>query len=80
MAVVVLGGGRTRTTDAIDPSVGIAELQPLGTKVSRGDPIAIVHAADLAAAEQVAAEIRQRIYRITDDCPAAAPVLLGRVE
>jgi thymidine phosphorylase len=80
MAVVALGGGRMRTTDAIDPSVGVSDLQPLGTRVRQGDPIAIVHAADLAAAEQVAADIRQRIYRITDDCPAAAPVLLGRVE
>jgi thymidine phosphorylase len=79
MAVVALGGGRMRTTDAIDPSVGIAELQPLGTKVRQGDPVAIVHAADLAAAEQVAADITQRIYVIADERPAATPVLLGRI-
>ncbi|TDK35485.1 thymidine phosphorylase [Rhizobium deserti] len=79
MAVVALGGGRMRTTDAIDSSVGIAGLQPLGTKVSHGDAIAIVHAADLPAAEQVA-DLMRRIYRIAEERPTSAPVLLGRVE
>jgi hypothetical protein len=39
-----------------------------------------VHAADLAAAEQVAADFTQRIYAIADERPSAAPVLLGRID
>lgn len=44
LAVVALGGGRTRPQDAVDHAVGITGLLPVGAAVARGDPIAIVHA------------------------------------
>ncbi len=43
--VVVLGGGRRRPSDAINYSVGISNILPLGTEVQKGQPIATVHAA-----------------------------------
>ncbi len=32
LAVVALGGGRTRASDSIDPSVGLTELAPIGAR------------------------------------------------
>ncbi len=53
-AVIDLGGGRRHPADKIDHRVGFSALLPLGTRVEKGDPIAIVHAADEAAAERAA--------------------------
>jgi len=46
MAVVQLGGGRTRTDASIDPSVGLTRLPLVGQTVARGDALMTVHAAD----------------------------------
>jgi len=50
LAVVHLGGGRLKGGQVIDPAVGLSDIQRLGAKVSTGDPIAMVHAADEDAA------------------------------
>jgi len=52
MAVVALGGGRRKASDAVDPRVGISALQPLGTPVRAGDVLLQVHAADEDAARE----------------------------
>jgi thymidine phosphorylase len=44
LAVIVLGGGRKRPDDSIDVRVGFDHLLPLGTKVSKGDVLARIHA------------------------------------
>ena len=44
MTVVDLGGGRRHPADRIDHRVGISDILPLGTRVVKGDPIALVHA------------------------------------
>jgi thymidine phosphorylase len=79
MAVVELGGGRRRAGDAIDHRVGIDAILPLGTRVSRGQPIAMVHAATEEAAARAAADVTA-CYSISDEAPVMAPVILGRVE
>ncbi len=57
LAVVRMGGGRTRADQAIDPRVGFSAFAGLGEPVGAGQPICTVHAADQAAAETAAAEI-----------------------
>ena len=55
LAVVALGGGRTRPQDPIDHAVGITALVAVGDAVVAGQPIATVHArtaTDAAAASQ----------------------------
>ena len=52
MSVISLGGGRLRSADEIDHSVGFSKIVPLGTRVEKGEPIAIVHARDEASALQ----------------------------
>ena len=61
MLVVKLGGGRTRSDDSIDHSVGVSELAAIGTTVDEGWPLCMLHVnseEDFAMAE---AEIRQCI-------------------
>nr|WP_262913597.1 thymidine phosphorylase [Rhizobium halophilum] len=78
LAVVELGGGRKRPTDAIDHAVGIDRILPLGTKVSRGEPIAFVHAANHAQGEAMAKNV-SRCFTIDDGPPAPQPVVLKRI-
>lgn len=56
-AVISLGGGRRVEGDRIDPSVGLSDIVRLGTRVSPGDPLCVIHAADTAAAQRAAAEL-----------------------
>src|SRR6266700_978352 len=46
IAVVNLGGGRRRVSDPIDPAVGLTEVRGVGDAVAKGEPLAIVHAAE----------------------------------
>ncbi len=62
LCVVQMGGGRQVETDRIDPRVGLSEVVTLGTKVSRGDPIATIHAKDEASAERAAQTVLQSIH------------------
>jgi thymidine phosphorylase len=60
LAVVDLGGGRTRETDPVDHSVGFTEVAALGEPVGPGDrPLAMVHAHDETSAERAAGALRR---------------------
>jgi thymidine phosphorylase len=78
IAVVELGGGRTRASDAIDPAVGLTELAGLGAMVSDSRPLAVVRAREKAGAERAAATLRTA-YRIGDAPPAKTPAVIERV-
>lgn len=45
-AVVVMGGGRSKTDDDIDHGVGITNIAKVGQKVSAGDRLVTIHAND----------------------------------
>jgi thymidine phosphorylase len=76
LAVVALGGGRARETDPVDHSVGLTDVAGPGERVGPGErPLALVHAADEAAAERAAETLREA-YALGDDAPAiSSPVL-----
>ncbi|MGV8937881.1 MAG: thymidine phosphorylase [Allorhizobium sp.] len=78
MAVVDLGGGRRRPSDAIDHRVGLSGLRPLGTAVAKGEPIAIVHAADRTSGERVA-QVVAAAYVPAPEPPVTSPVILKRI-
>ncbi|MBX3499420.1 MAG: thymidine phosphorylase [Alphaproteobacteria bacterium] len=78
IAVVTLGGGRGKPTDAIDAAVGLTDVAPIGQAVRAGDPLAIVHATGEADADDADAILRQAI-RIEDAAPPAQPVIRARV-
>lgn len=73
LVVVELGGGRRRASDQIDPSVGLTRLAPLGAKLEKGDPIAVIHAASEADAEAAKAQL-SAAYHI-GDAPKPGPVV-----
>jgi thymidine phosphorylase len=76
-AVVALGGGRVQAADRIDPRVGLAELAHIGQEVGPGEPLAVVHAADEAAAERAIAAV-QAAY-LLGDAPAPRSLVLKEV-
>ena len=78
MAVIDLGGGRRHPADKIDHRVGFSDLLPLGAQVEKGQTIAVVHAADDAAAERAAAGILAN-YRIAGEKPDLPPAISGRI-
>jgi thymidine phosphorylase len=78
IAVVTLGGGRRHADDAIDTSVGLADMVDVGTPVRAGDPLCIVHAASEAGAEEAISMVRAAIH-IGRAVPPQAPVVIARV-
>ncbi len=78
VAVVGLGGGRRRATDAIDYSVGLADVCALGQMVGPDQPLAMVHAASDDAADQACAELRAAIT-ISGDAPDVGEMVLKAV-
>jgi thymidine phosphorylase len=78
LAVIGLGGGRTRPDDAIDHRTGFSAIRPLGTKVEKGEPLALVHAASEDAAARAAADYIAATV-MTDAAPDIGPVLLETV-
>ena len=78
LAVVALGGGRTRPQDAIDHAVGFTNLLPLGTGVTKGDALARIHARTQDAAD-AAAQAIQANYTIGAKRPALTDPVIRRI-
>jgi thymidine phosphorylase len=57
LAVVQLGGGREVESDHVNPAVGLSEVVRLGAKISKGQPLAVVHAARSDQADRAAAAV-----------------------
>lgn len=78
VAVIALGGGRTRAEDVIDHAVGLTNLAGPGEEVGPGRPLAIVHARDEGTADAAEAALR-RAYVIGQDKPAGRGIILERM-
>ena len=78
MAVVALGGGRTRPQDAIDHSVGLTDLAALGDEVGPDRPLGHVWARTPADAEAAAAALRAA-YTVGGRTTAAHDVVIERL-
>lgn len=78
LAVVALGGGRTRPEDAVDPTVGLTGLLPVGAEVRQGDALAIVHARSAGDAELAAAVVSDA-YVIGTAKPPLQKAVIRRV-
>ncbi|MDH4442314.1 MAG: thymidine phosphorylase [Rhizobium sp.] len=79
LAVVTLGGGRQRPSDSIDHGVGLSGFKPLGTRISKGEPIAFVQANDEAAAQEAAKTVLAS-YGISRDKPVVTPAIGLRID
>jgi pyrimidine-nucleoside phosphorylase len=80
-ACVILGGGRERKEDSVDPAVGIVLHKKVGEQVAAGEPLATIY----YNSEAKAAQARQRIEascEIADAAPAKRPLVhrvIGKV-
>jgi thymidine phosphorylase len=78
IAVVALGGGRTRPHDPVDHAVGLTRLAGIGERVDGERPLGFVHAQSEAAAEAAARALRAA-YEIGDSRVEPRPVVLQRI-
>ena len=77
-ACVILGGGRERKEDAVDPSVGIVLHKKVGDRVARGETLATIHYNDEPRAER-ARQLMAESCRISDTAPTSTRPLVHRV-
>jgi len=76
---LALGAGRTTVEDPVDPAVGIEIASPVGSEVSRGEPLAIVHANE--GGDVDAAVVRTRAaFEIGGERPAARSRVLEALD
>ena len=76
VAIIGLGGGRARETDAVDHCVGLTEVAAIGERVGPGErPLAFVHARDDRSWE-AAAEAVVAAYDLGDRPSAPGPPVI----
>jgi len=77
-AGVLLGGGRAKKEDAVDPAVGIIVHKKIGDRVSVGDPLCTVH---YNSAERFAnaAPLIEKSYTIQPAAPQKATQLIYQI-
>ncbi|MCO5243571.1 MAG: thymidine phosphorylase [Anaerolineae bacterium] len=77
-AAVVLGGGRQKKDDTIDPAVGIVLAAKVGDQVEAGQPLCWIHANDEDRLAEATAMVRDAI-RISAEPVDASPLILDIV-
>src|SRR5450432_4269827 len=78
IASLVLGGGREKKEDVIDPAVGLVLHKKVGDPVTKGEPLCtILYNSD--ARLSTAQDLLQRAYRIAEKPPATKRPLIHRV-
>ena len=78
IACVVLGGGREKKEDAIDPAVGIEFHKRIGDAVTRGEPLCTLHY-NAATRLEEARRLVEAAYKIEPEKPKTIPQLIYRV-
>ena len=78
VACVVLGGGREKKEDTIDPAVGLEFHKRIGDAVKRGEPLCTLHY-NAATRLDEARRLVETAYQIATEKPKAIPPLIHRV-
>ncbi len=78
-AAMILGAGRERSGDAIDPAAGLVLLKKVGEAVSRGEPLAVLHTNDKEKLS-LAEEVLSSALHVEKERKQAKPLLLGVAE
>jgi pyrimidine-nucleoside phosphorylase len=74
LASVLLGAGREKKEDAVDPAVGLIVHKKLGDAVREGEPLVTLHY-NAAAQVDVAVVLIGESYRIADSAPEMKPLV-----
>jgi pyrimidine-nucleoside phosphorylase len=77
-ACVILGGGRERKEDSVDPAVGIVLHKKVGEKVEAREPLCTIHYQSETRAAR-AHELLQASYRIAPEPPTEKRPLIHQV-
>jgi pyrimidine-nucleoside phosphorylase len=77
-ACVILGGGREKKEDSVDPAVGISLHKKVGDQVTAGEPLCTIHYNSEALAMR-AKDLIEESYRIANAPPAQKRPLVHRV-
>lgn len=77
-ACVILGGGREKKEDSIDPAVGIVLHRKVGDEVDVGDPLCTIHYNSQVQADRVASSLLKS-YHIDPDHTTQMRPLVHRV-
>jgi pyrimidine-nucleoside phosphorylase len=77
-ACVILGGGRERKEDAVDPAVGIALHKKVGDRIAAGEPLATIHYNVEAKAER-ARQLVAASCEIAEAAPSTKRPLIHRI-
>ena len=77
-ASVVLGAGRDRVEDPVDPAVGVMLIARPGDAVKAGDPVLELHFRDSARLE-AAKRLASQAITIGDEPPAKGRLIVGEV-
>jgi thymidine phosphorylase len=75
LAVVALGGGRSRVEDIVDPAVGIVFHVALGDRVTLGQTLAVIHARHESQAQAAARTLTDNIVLGPQPLATESPVL-----
>ncbi len=78
LAIIALGGGRTRPGDKIDARVGFSGMVGLGTVLRAGEALCQVHAADDASAKAAAAAVSAAVV-VGDAARGKSALVLRRI-
>ena len=77
-ACVILGGGRERKEDSVDPAVGIVLHKKVGDAVSAGEPLATIYYNTETRAAR-ARQLLEESYEISDTLAREKRPLIHRV-
>jgi pyrimidine-nucleoside phosphorylase len=75
VASMLLGGGRERKEDSIDPAVGLVIEKRLGDPIASGDPLVTIHY-NLDQRLAPAAVLLDQSFHIAPSAPAPPPLIL----
>jgi pyrimidine-nucleoside phosphorylase len=73
-AGVILGGGRERQEDAVDPAVGLVLHRKVGDRVKRGERLATIHYNSDTRAQR-ARKLMEESYQIGEAAPVPRPLV-----
>ncbi len=76
---VILGAGRKKKGDAIDPAVGISVLVKVGDAIEAGQPIFIIHARHEADVEEAKRALLEAV-KIVDEPVSPLPLFYGLID
>jgi pyrimidine-nucleoside phosphorylase len=73
-AICDIGGGRTRTDDAVDHAVGYECIKKIGDRVQKGDPLGVIHCRRASQGAAVAEKLSEA-YKIGRDTPRTTALI-----